>query len=76
MCVLRDIDSFALLSVFSVYVVTMKLSAGFIVLLAVFQLIGLTKARRVKAIIVYLILGLMTVLPFIGRNVILSGWLL
>ncbi len=71
-----DIDSFALLSVFSGYVATLKLSAGLVVLLAILPLVCLIKARRIKSIVTYVVLGLVTVLPFIVRNIIISGWLL
>lgn len=71
-----DIDAFALLSVFSVYVMTLKLSVGLMVLLVVYPLAYLIKSRRMKDILIYLSLGLVTVLPFLVRNVIISGWLI
>lgn len=72
----EDTDAFALLSVFSVYVVTLKLSAGLLVLLVIFPLVHLIKARRIKDIVLYFFLGIITVAPFIVRNIIISGWLL
>lgn len=71
-----DTDAFALLSVFSVYIMTLKLSAGLLVLLVIFPLVSLIKARRFRDILVYLFLGLLTAGVFLSRNVIISGWLL
>ncbi|MDE7479384.1 MAG: hypothetical protein K2M91_15860 [Lachnospiraceae bacterium] len=71
----EDTDAFALLSVFSVYVMTLKLSAGLLVLLVIFPLVYLIKAKRTKDICIYLALGIVTAAPFIIRNVIISGWL-
>ncbi len=71
-----NIDAFALLSVFSVYVMTLKLSTGLLVLLVIFPLVCLIRSRRTKDIFIYLALGLLTAAPFLIRNVIISGWLL
>lgn len=72
----EDIDAFALLSVFSVYVMTLKVSAGLMILLVIFPLIHLIKTKRIKAIGIYFALGIITAAPFLIRNVIISGWLL
>lgn len=72
----KDTDTFALLSVFSVYIMTLKLSAGLLVLLVIFPLVCLIKAKRIKDILIYLFLGIITAAVFITRNVIISGWLL
>ncbi|MDE7324497.1 MAG: hypothetical protein K2N73_17625 [Lachnospiraceae bacterium] len=71
----NNVDTFALLSVFSVYVMTLKLSTGLLVLLVIFPLVCLIRAKRTKDIFVYLGLGLLTAAPFLIRNVIISGWL-
>lgn len=71
----KNIDTFSLLSVFSVYVMTLKLSAGLLVLLVIYPLIYLIKEKRTKAVFTYLVLGIFTAAPFLIRNVILSGWL-
>lgn len=49
-----NIDAFALLSVFSVYVMTLKLSTGLLVLLVIFPLVCLIRSRRTKDIFIYL----------------------
>ena len=71
-----DIDTFARLSVFSVYVMTLKLSAGLMILLVIFPLFYLLKTKRIKAIGIYFALGVITAAPFLIRNVIISGWLI
>lgn len=71
-----DIDTFARLSVFSVYVMTLKLSAGLMILLVIFPLFYLVKTKRIKAIGIYFALGVIMAAPFLIRNVIISGWLL
>lgn len=71
----ENTDTFALLSVFSVYVMTLKLSAGLLVLLVIFPLTCLIKAKKIKDILIYLFLGIITAAPFMARNVIISGWL-
>lgn len=71
-----SVDEKALLCVLAVYTLTLKLSAGLIVLLVVSPLITLIKRKDVKSIIIYLCMGLITILPYFIRNVILSGWLI
>ncbi|HBV84495.1 MAG TPA: hypothetical protein DEB74_17215 [Lachnospiraceae bacterium] len=72
----NNIDTFALLSIFSVYVMTLKLSTGLLILLVIFPLVYLIKAKRIKDIFIYFGLGFLTAAPFLIRNVIISGWLL
>lgn len=72
----NNIDAFALLSIFSVYVMTLKLSTGLLILLVIFPLVCLIKAKRIKDIFLYFGLGFLTAAPFLIRNVIISGWLL
>ena len=72
----NDITAYALLSVLAVFLCTLKLSAGPIVLLAIYPAIYLIKEKRLKNISLYLLLGIITLMPFLIRNVIISGWLL
>ena len=55
---------------------TLKLSAGLLVLLVLFPLVYLIKAKRIKDILIYLFLGIITAAVFVTRNIIISGWLL
>lgn len=66
---------FGLLALLCVYVVSLKLSAAFIVFLAVKPAAMLIKERNGKAIAGFLGLGAVILLPFLIRNVLISGWL-
>lgn len=72
----RSTEKYALLSIFAVYVVTMKFSACLIVLIVIYPAVILIKNKKFKDIIVYLLLGVIVLAPFLIRNYILSGWLL
>jgi hypothetical protein len=72
----NNITSFSLLSVLAVFTVSLKLSAALLVLLAIYPAVYLIKEKRGKEIALYIVLGLVTILPFLIRNVIISGWLL
>ena len=66
---------YALLCVLGVFLLTIKLSAALIILLVIKPAAALLREKRWKEIVLYLFLGILTVLPFLIRNVILSGWL-
>ncbi len=70
-----EIFPYAMLSVMGVFLLTVKLSAALVLLLVLHPAYHLLREKRWKEIIVYLILGVVTALPFFIRNVILSGWL-
>ena len=72
----QDITEYCLLSVLAVYIATLKLSAGLLVLLVLYPLVCLIRQKRTKEIITYLFFGIITLLPYLIRNVIISGWLL
>lgn len=72
----KDVPAYALLCVLAVFLCTLKLSAGPIVLLVIFPAVHLIKQKQYKDIFIYLSLGIVTILPFLIRNVIISGWLL
>ena len=66
---------YAMLCVLGVFLWTIKLSAALITLLVIKPAAALLREKRWKEIVLYLFLGILTVLPFLIRNVILSGWL-
>lgn len=72
----NDITAFALLCVLAVFLCTLKLSAGPIVLLVIYPAIYLIKEKKYKDILIYLLLGTITLAPFLIRNIMISGWLL
>lgn len=69
-------DRTALLSVAAVCVATYKLSAGLLLLLALYPAALLIRKKEVKKILLYLAAGILVLAPFLVRNVLLSGWLL
>lgn len=66
---------YALLSVLGVVVLTVKLSGALILLLVLKPAFMMIKEKKVKEIFRFLGLGILTALPYLVRNVILSGWL-
>ena len=66
---------YALLSVMCVSVITIKLSGAMILLLVIKPAVMMVREKRVREILMFLGLGTVTVLPFLIRNVIISGWL-
>lgn len=66
---------YAMLCVLGVFLMTVKLSAALILLLVIYPAYYLLRRKRWREIGVYLILGIVTALPYFIRNVLLSGWL-
>lgn len=74
--ILADMDDYGLLCVVAVCVTTCKLSAGILVLLALYPGIIWIRNREWKKILFYLGAGILILAPWLIRNVILSGWLI
>lgn len=70
-----DYHDYALLAVLAVFVMTMKLSAVTLLLFALFPAWHLVKQKEWRPIFIYILLGVIILLPFLVRNVIISGWL-
>ncbi len=70
-----DISVYGYLSVLSIFTVSMKLSAAAIVVLAVVPFILLVKKKATKEIWSFIAIGFFAFLPYLIRNVIISGWL-
>lgn len=66
---------YAMLCVLGVFLMTVKLSAALILLLVIYPAYYLLRRKRWREIGLYLILGIVTALPYFIRNVLLSGWL-
>lgn len=66
---------YALLCVMGVSVVTIKLSGALILLLTVKPAMEMIKNKKTKQIVLFIGTGFLSALPFLIRNVILSGWL-
>ena len=72
----KNISEYAMLSVFMVYALTVKLSAGCMVLIAIYPFIMLIKQKKVKTILGYILMGIIVLMPYLIRNYYLSGWLI
>ncbi len=71
----KQIAPYALLCVVGVYALTLKLTAGLILILVIKPAYLLIKEKKVKQIFIYLSMGLLTAIPWFARTVIISGWL-
>lgn len=71
----EEIFPYAMLCVLGVFLMTVKLSAALILLLVIYPAYQLLRQKRWREIAAYLVLGIMTALPYFIRNVLLSGWL-
>lgn len=70
-----NVAPYALLCVAGVYALTLKVTAGLILILLIKPAYRLLKERRWKEICIYLALGLLTAVPWMARTVIITGWL-
>ena len=67
---------YALLCVAGVYAVTLKLTAGLILILLAKPASMLIREERWRDIAIYLMMGVVTIVPWLARSVFLSGYLL
>ena len=66
---------YGLLCVLGVFLLTLKLSAALILLLTIYPAYRLLREKKWGETCVYLGLGIVTALPYLIRNVVISGWL-
>ncbi|MDE6212824.1 MAG: hypothetical protein K2M70_05030 [Lachnospiraceae bacterium] len=71
----QTILPYALLCVLGVFLLTVKLSAALILLLVIYPAYRLLREKKWRETFVYLGLGIVTALPYLIRNVVISGWL-
>ncbi len=71
----QEIAPFAYLCILGVYAFTVKLSAAMIVLLVIMPAVKLIRQKK-RIILVYIAVGFIVALPFLVRNVIISGYLI
>lgn len=72
----KNIAPYGLLCVLGVYGVTLKLTAGVILLLLIKPAYMLLKQKRYREIASYLLLGTVVIAPWIIRTALISGYLL
>ena len=72
----EDIPVYGYLAVLSIFTVSMKLSAAALVVIAVLPFILLVKKKMAKETVSFIVIGFLSFLPYLVRNVMISGWLL
>lgn len=72
----KNLTPFCLLALVLVWAVSVKLSTAVLLLLVLYPAVLLLRQKRWKEIGLYLGLGVLIVLPWLIRNVLISGWLL
>lgn len=72
----QNCDAYALLSVFAVYIITVKFSCALFSLLFIYPAYLLIKERNIKKILLYISLGLIVIIPFFIRTILITGWLI
>ena len=75
----KSVVPYIFLCITAVYAVTLKLSAAPFLLLAVKPIVMMIQRKRkayIRMTIYSFLAGLLTIVPFLIRNVILSGWLI
>lgn len=71
-----DSTPYALLCVLGVYCVTLKLTAGIILLLVIKPAYMLLKDKQYGRIAIYILLGIFVLAPWVMRTAIISGYLI
>ena len=69
-------SSYALLSLFVVFLISIKLTVGCLILIVIKPAIAMIKEKRVKEIITSIMVGIIILLPYFIRNYIICGWLI
>ncbi len=72
----KDVFHYALLSVLTIFILTMKLSACLLVLLALYPAVCLLKKKEWKTFFFSLLSGILVLCPFLIRNILISGWII
>lgn len=72
----NDVLAYSMLCMAALYCVTIKLSVTPVFLIFVFPLTRLIREKRIGDVIKHILLGVVIVLPFVIRNIIISGYLL
>lgn len=72
----NSIVPYALLCVLGVYAVSLKLTAGLVLILVLKPAVVLLKEKKYKEILIFIGMGVCVIAPWLIRTVIISGWLL
>lgn len=71
----KEPEGYGLLCLLGVYLMTIKLSAALILLLVVYPAVLLIRQKKWQRTGAFLSLGIVTAVPYLLRNVLISGWL-
>lgn len=71
-----DANRVAMLTLFAAYILTVKLSGAFLVLIALIPIIYYIRSKSNIKLVACVASGAVIILPYVVRNFILSGWLL
>lgn len=69
-------EKYTILSLIALFAISVKLSVGMIILLAIYPAIQLILMRKWKTIAKYVCVGFIIIIPFLIRNIVISGYLL
>lgn len=72
----ENIIPFALLCVGGVFAVSLKLTAGLLLILTIKPAYMLIKEKRIKDIFIFIFMGIVVIMPWILRTIVISGYLL
>lgn len=67
---------YALLSLFVVFIISIKLTVGCLVLIVIKPAITMIKEKKVKEIVISFIAGFTIIVPYFIRNYLICGWLI
>ena len=71
----NDPNYYSILSILLLYLVTVKLSTAFLLILAIKPAFLLLKKQNYKLIAIYIFLGFIIISPYLIRNILISGYL-
>lgn len=72
----EEIENYAVLCLFSLLAISVKLSAGMMVLLAIYPAYKMVIEHKWEQIFKYITTGIIIIAPFLIRNIIISGYLI
>lgn len=71
-----SVNVVAMLAYLACVILTIKLSGAFLVLCAIYPAVLFVRYKEFKKLIVSLITGVIIIVPYLVRNIVISGWLL
>lgn len=72
----EETEGYGILCLFALFAVTVKLSVAVIAFLVLKPAVEMLKTKNWRAILLFVCMGALIVIPFCARNVILSGYLI